>query len=111
MPKSRITITVEDDVLEQIDRLAETRKQNRSQCIESLCASAMDQGKPATGGMMEMWAFRGPTTAVLKVVGKMWLDDKKAESPIPTEIIVRQDAETVVKRLRDFLERASREQK
>jgi hypothetical protein len=101
MPKIKISISIEEDVLTQIDKLAAERKQNRSECIESLCSAAMLGGSPTPDGMIEVMKFTGPAAELFATLGARWSQPKSKEdySDARTEVVIRHDA----KRLKEWL--------
>jgi hypothetical protein len=92
MPKIKISISIEEDVLTQIDKLAAERKQNRSECIESLCSAAM--ASPTPDGMIEFMKFSGPATELYAMLGERWsnIRDRADFCDTRIDIVVRADA-------------------
>ena len=61
MPKNRLSVTVDADLIAAIDTIAEQANENRSECVERLLAQSIGDDD---SGLVEFLKIRGPLNQV-----------------------------------------------
>ncbi len=91
MPKTRISITVETDLLAQIDERANERNENRSQCIERMCMRMVGDTTNQRADKVEFFKLAGPLSFVINSAVYMLKREDQKRVDLSVEMSVRCD--------------------
>ena len=87
MSKKKISVTIEADLVDAIDALASTERQNRSELIEQLLSKSIGQDG---SGLIEFFRLSGPPSLVegwMNQATDMFTDAKPEDGPV--ELVLR----------------------